>query len=105
VDLGARAFDILIALASRPNEAVSKKELIAQVWPDTTVRRAACGFTSPTCGGRLAMKTTVVAPISRSDALVDERVGPLNFPHANLPSRVTHMVSRAFDRGEHLPKA
>jgi DNA-binding winged helix-turn-helix (wHTH) protein len=33
VELGARTLDALIALASRPNEIVSKRDLLAQVWP------------------------------------------------------------------------
>jgi len=37
VRLGSRALDILIALAERPNELVSKEDLIARVWPDTFV--------------------------------------------------------------------
>jgi DNA-binding winged helix-turn-helix (wHTH) protein len=35
--LGSRALDILIALVERPGELVSKKELMARVWPDTVV--------------------------------------------------------------------
>jgi DNA-binding winged helix-turn-helix (wHTH) protein len=37
VKLGGRSFDILLALADRPGEVVSKKELIAKVWPDVFV--------------------------------------------------------------------
>jgi DNA-binding winged helix-turn-helix (wHTH) protein len=37
VRLGSRALDILIALAERPSEVVSKEELIARVWPGTFV--------------------------------------------------------------------
>jgi DNA-binding winged helix-turn-helix (wHTH) protein len=37
VRLGSRALDILIALVERPNELVSKEDLIARVWPDTFV--------------------------------------------------------------------
>ncbi len=37
VDLGTRAFDILATLAARPNEVVSKADLLASVWPDVTV--------------------------------------------------------------------
>lgn len=37
MEMGARALDILIALLSRPNEVVSKRELLAQVWADVTV--------------------------------------------------------------------
>src|SRR6266851_2162831 len=38
--LGSRALDILIALVERPGELVSKRELIARVWPDTVVVEA-----------------------------------------------------------------
>jgi len=40
VELGARALDILIALLSQPNEIMSKKDLLAQVWPDVTVEES-----------------------------------------------------------------
>jgi DNA-binding winged helix-turn-helix (wHTH) protein len=56
VALSARALDILIALSSRPNEVIDKSDLLAQVWPDVTVKRAACGFTSPACERRWAME-------------------------------------------------
>src|SRR3546814_1632247 len=32
VKVSARAFDILAALTSRPNEVVSKRDLVARVW-------------------------------------------------------------------------
>jgi len=44
VELGARALDILIALVSRPNEVVGKKELLARVWPDVTVEENSLRF-------------------------------------------------------------
>src|SRR3954447_15700684 len=37
VRLGSRALEILIALAERPDELVTKDELIARAWPDTFV--------------------------------------------------------------------
>ncbi len=37
VRLGSRALDILIALVERRGELVSKRELMAIVWPDTVV--------------------------------------------------------------------
>jgi DNA-binding winged helix-turn-helix (wHTH) protein len=40
VRLGSRAMDILIALAERPGELVSKRGLMAAVWPETTVVEA-----------------------------------------------------------------
>ncbi|MDZ5454420.1 ATP-binding protein [Labrys sp. ZIDIC5] len=37
VDLGGRALDVLIALTSRPNEVLSKHDLMAEVWPNVIV--------------------------------------------------------------------
>jgi predicted ATPase/DNA-binding winged helix-turn-helix (wHTH) protein len=44
VELGARALDTLIALASRPNEVVGKRELMALIWPDATVEEGSLRF-------------------------------------------------------------
>src|SRR5687767_2612419 len=44
VDLGGRTLDTLIALMSRPNEVVGKRELMAQVWPDVTVEEGSLRF-------------------------------------------------------------
>ena len=44
VELGARTLDTLIALASRPNEVIGKRELMAQVWPDVTVEEGSLRF-------------------------------------------------------------
>src|ERR1700741_2548991 len=44
VRLGGRALDILIALVGRPAEVVSKKELIAKVWPDLVVDEGSLRF-------------------------------------------------------------
>jgi predicted ATPase/DNA-binding winged helix-turn-helix (wHTH) protein len=37
VRIGGRALDLLTALVERPGQIVTKAELLAQVWPDTTV--------------------------------------------------------------------
>src|SRR5467141_1916867 len=44
VQLGSRALDILFALVERPAEVVSKKELIAKVWPDLVVDEGSLRF-------------------------------------------------------------
>ena len=44
VELGARALDILIALVSRPNEVISKKDLLARAWPDVAVEEGSLRF-------------------------------------------------------------
>ena len=44
VVVGARTLDTLIALVARPNEAISKRELMAVVWPDVIVEEGSlCG--------------------------------------------------------------
>ena len=40
VCLGSRALDILLALVKRPGELISKRELIARVWPNVVVVEA-----------------------------------------------------------------
>ena len=44
VELGARALDTLIALASRPNEVIGKRDLMARVWPDVVVEEGSLRF-------------------------------------------------------------
>src|ERR1700735_2529748 len=44
IPLGGRALDILIALAERPGEVLTHKELISTAWPDVTVEEANLRF-------------------------------------------------------------
>src|SRR6202163_4844979 len=44
IPLGGRALDILIALAERAGEVVTRKKLISSVWPDVTVEEANLRF-------------------------------------------------------------
>jgi predicted ATPase/DNA-binding winged helix-turn-helix (wHTH) protein len=109
VELGARALDILIALVSRPNEIVSKKDLLTRVWPDIIVEEGSLRFHIASVrralgdgkdGARYITTLTgqgycFVAPISRLSDRDKEVVG--GFPHANLPSRLMRMVGRGDD--------
>src|ERR1700754_4445464 len=106
VELGARALDVLITLVSRPNEVVSKKDLLDRVWPDVTVEESSLRFAL--AGLRKALGdgqdgaryiTTLagrgycfVAPVLRSGGPRHVETGPVGFPHANLPARLTRMV-------------
>lgn len=110
IDLGARALDLLIALALAPNKVVSKQDLISRVWPHVTVEEGSLRFHMT--GLRKALGdgqdgaryiTTIpgrgycfVAPISRSGPL-REVTGDAEFRHANLPSRLDRMVGREVD--------
>jgi predicted ATPase/DNA-binding winged helix-turn-helix (wHTH) protein len=112
VELGARSLDILIALLSRPNEVIGKKELLAQVWPDVVVEEGSLRFHVASLrkalgdgkGGARYITTLAgrgycfVAPISRPRDL-DHGDGAESdrFPHANLPNRLIRMLGRDED--------
>src|ERR1700730_1040820 len=117
VELSARALDILVALLSRPNEVVSKSDLLAQVWPDATVEEGSLRFHIVNLRKALgdgkdgARYITTqpgrgycfVAPISRSSDQGQVLQGKalaaaaVSFPHANLPGRLIGMVGRDDD--------
>jgi DNA-binding winged helix-turn-helix (wHTH) protein len=112
IELGARTLDILVALASRPNEAISKRDLLARVWPDVTVEEGSLRFHIASLRKALGdgkdgarYITTLagrgycfVAPISRSSERSDiPQAFTANFPQINLPSRLNRMVGRGDD--------
>ena len=111
-DLGGRALDILIALVSAPNEIISKKDLMLQVWPDAVVEEGSLRFHMT--GLRKALGdgedgaryiTTVPgrgycfdAPISRTSVDRGSASASIDlFPHANLPPLLGRMVGRDVD--------
>jgi DNA-binding winged helix-turn-helix (wHTH) protein len=112
VDLGARALDILIALVSRPNEVVSKNDLLADVWPDVTVDEGSLRFHIANLrkalgdgkGGARYITTAsgrgycFVAPVSRSNDRSEKSTeATVSFRAANLPLRLSGLVDREED--------
>ena len=112
VDVGARTFDILIALVSRPNEIVSKRDLLARVWPDVIVEEGSLRFQIAALrkalgdgehGARYIATVAgrgycFVAPLARSSDRGRESAQVVTrFPYANLPSRLIRMVGRVDD--------
>src|SRR5712671_4337197 len=112
VELGARALDILIALISTPNELLSKKDLISRVWPDVIVEEGSLRFHMTSLRKALGdgkdgarYITTLpgrgycfVAPVSWASSPRDDApAAAANFPHANLPNRLSRMVGRDDD--------
>ena len=112
LELGSRALDILIVLISTPNEVVSKKDLMSRVWPDVIVEEGSLRFHMASLRKALGdgkdgarYITTIpgrgycfVAPVSRPGSPRDDApVAAGNFPHANLPSRLSRMVGRDED--------
>src|SRR5277367_2366018 len=108
--LGGRALDILIALAERPGEVVSHKELMSTVWPDVTVEETNLRFQMSVLrkalgdgrdGARYVSTVAgrgycFVAPVTRSTVV---RTVPVTAVAPTervqkLPPRLTRMVGR-----------
>ncbi|PDT92319.1 transcriptional regulator [Bradyrhizobium sp. Y36] len=107
--LGAKAFDTLMALMSRPNEVVSKWDLMALVWPGLTVEEASLRFHVAALRKALGdgkngtrYITTLsgrgycfVAPISHAGGAATQRPAPRpELPPVKLPNRLQRMVGR-----------
>lgn len=107
--LGAKAFDTLIALMSRPNEVVSKWDLMALVWPGLTVEETNLRFHVAALrkalgdgkdGARYIATLSgrgycFVAPIAQAKAPAEPRAAsPLDLPPVKLPNRLQRMVGR-----------
>jgi predicted ATPase/DNA-binding winged helix-turn-helix (wHTH) protein len=110
VPLGARTLDTLMALVSFPNEVVSKRDLMARVWPDVIVEEGSLRFHIAELRKALGdgkdgarYITTLagrgycfVAPIKRLSQLPAQQASrPTSFPRVNLPNRLPRMVGRA----------
>jgi DNA-binding winged helix-turn-helix (wHTH) protein len=110
IPLGGRALDILIALAQRAGEVVTRKDLISTVWPDVTVEDANLRFQMARLrkalgdgrdGARYVSTVAgrgycFVAPITRSTAArTVSLTGIATTERAQkLPPQLTRMVGR-----------
>src|SRR6202022_1017565 len=108
VQLGSRALDILIALVERPAEVVSKRELIAKVWPDLVVDEGSLRFHVSALRKALGQGRSgeryftnvsgrgycFVAPISRAASPPALLSNSLAHSPVGLPPSPTRMVGR-----------
>jgi predicted ATPase/DNA-binding winged helix-turn-helix (wHTH) protein len=108
VRLGSRALDILIALVERPAEVVSKKKLIAKVWPDLVVDEGSLRFHVSALRKALGQARSgtdyvtnvsgrgycFVAPISPAASSAAPLSNSLADSSAGLPLSPTRMVGR-----------
>jgi predicted ATPase/DNA-binding winged helix-turn-helix (wHTH) protein len=107
--LGARALEILIVLAERAGEVVSKKTLLARVWPDVIVDKGTLRFHIAALrralgdgqqGARYVTTFTgrgycFVAPVTRSNAPTQSNPEALLSDQSHkLPTPLTRMVGR-----------
>jgi predicted ATPase/DNA-binding winged helix-turn-helix (wHTH) protein len=107
VDLRGRAYDLLLALLSRPNELISKGDLLRQVWPGLAVEEGSLRFHMTNLrkalgdgnnGSRYIVNSsgrgyTLVAQVSRSTGQKPRAANAPAFQHANLPIRLP-MIDR-----------
>jgi predicted ATPase/DNA-binding winged helix-turn-helix (wHTH) protein len=112
VELNARAFDILAILLSRPNDVISKSELLAQAWPGINVEEGSLRFYIANLrkalgdgvdGARYVLTVPgrgycFAAQVSRSN-IMDQPVAEAasGFRQANLPGRPGAMIDREED--------
>src|ERR1700761_1559609 len=110
IPLGGRALDILIALAERPGEVVTHKELISTAWPDVTVEETNLRFQMAALrkalgdgrdGARYISNIAgrgycFVAPVTRSSAKQSAPVTEIGTTERvkKLPPRLARMVGR-----------
>jgi predicted ATPase/DNA-binding winged helix-turn-helix (wHTH) protein len=109
VELGTRALDLLIVLVERAGQVVGKRDLIASVWPDTTVDESNLRFQIASlrkalADGKSGARYVITVP-GRGYCFVAPTVrsSPLRLPTAQsllalrsngLPPRLTRMVGR-----------
>jgi predicted ATPase/DNA-binding winged helix-turn-helix (wHTH) protein len=110
LNIGSRAFDILLALVERPGELISKEELMARVWPNVYVEPAnltvhVAALRRVLGDGREGHRYLVnipgrgyrfVAPVSLEDRKTPRPPQQLVQRHShNLPNQITRLVGRA----------
>ncbi len=105
--IGGRALDILVALAERPGEVVSKRDLVERVWADVNVDEGSLRFhitaLRKALGGGAAGARYIInvpgrgycfaAPAAQVEPL---RATPAELsPLSSLPAPITRMIGRS----------
>jgi predicted ATPase/DNA-binding winged helix-turn-helix (wHTH) protein len=107
VQLRGRAFDLLVALASRPHQLISKSDLLREVWPGLVVEEGSLRFHMANLrktlgdgagGNRYIVNSSgrgysFVAEISRGSTPEPPPAAVVSFRHTNLPIRLP-MIDR-----------
>jgi predicted ATPase/DNA-binding winged helix-turn-helix (wHTH) protein len=109
--LGARAFDLLLALIERRERLVAKAELLDLVWPDTIVEEnnlqvhisalrkvlgSAAITTVPGRGYRFTLHVADDVPVASAQASVEHSPAP-PLRRNNLPAAIETLIGRAAD--------
>jgi predicted ATPase/DNA-binding winged helix-turn-helix (wHTH) protein len=112
VELRGRAYDLLVVFLSRPNELISKSDLLRQVWPGLAVEEGSLRFhmtnlrkaLGESKGNRYIVNSsgrgyTFVAQVSRSFIQKAQTANVAAFRYANLPMRLA-MIDREIEMEE-----
>src|SRR6266404_4703686 len=121
LDLGGRAFDVLMALIGSSGAVVSKDTLMNRVWPDRIVEensleaqisalRRAFGADRDlirTVAGRGyqftgAIRTVAASPNAQATAEIPQPTPPPSRPPTNLPEAVSELIGRDVELDEIL---
>jgi predicted ATPase len=97
IRLGSRAFDILSVLLARSGELVPKRELIARVWPDTTVGEANLTVHMTTLRRALAAHGATdrfIVNVPGRGYVLTASIATTTY-RSNLPAPTAHLVGRA----------
>src|SRR5271167_3673406 len=110
LNIGSRAFDILLALVESPGQLISKEELMARVWPNVYVEPAnltvhVAALRRVLGDGREGHRYLVnipgrgyrfVAPVSLEDRKAPRPPQqPVQRHSHNLPNQITRLLGRA----------
>ena len=100
--LGARAFDVLLALAERRGRLVSKQELLDLVWPGLVVEEHNIATQISSLRKLLPVPAIATVPgrgyrfVAAPDELTPEATAPGRAPHRhNLPEQRTRFIGRS----------
>lgn len=83
VQLGSRAFEVLCALAEKPGQLVTKRELMDRVWPDVVVEENNLHVQISTLR-RLLGPAAIITVAGRGYRLIPEREGADSTPGVEL---------------------
>lgn len=108
IEIGSRMFEMLTALAERAGETVTKRELLARVWPDLIVdevslRVQIAGLRKALDDGKDGNRFIAnipgqgycfVAPVSKQAIAAPSRDDPGRADRSNLPMRLSRVIGR-----------
>jgi DNA-binding response OmpR family regulator len=100
VEIGSRAFDLLLVLLRSPGALVTKNEIVSHVWPSTVVDESNLRFQMTSLRKALGADRDVIKTIPGRGYLFATEVANEQALHRGLPrgARTVHRASKRADR-------